>query len=218
MTDNLIHDTHYHGIPLSTEHGPYIEHRLADALATVEGIMETNNRIIASCIELLVPDQSPFRMGWNTDECVTEFVKKVQHYARWKHTELHKRNPNRRKPVIDAIWQKGCTAQGKPCYRVILLLNREAYFEQSDDYDPASTLQYRARQAWSKVMQIPQHHSGAFIRFPNHGLVMVDNTADGLFQLFPKVSVLCAVPRQMHGQAFESFGSTRQAARRRQSI
>ena len=77
MNTNLIHDKEYHGIPLSTEHGPYIEHRLADALATAEGIMQTNNRIIASCIDLLVPDQSPFRMGWNTDEYVTEFVKKV---------------------------------------------------------------------------------------------------------------------------------------------
>ena len=48
MTNNLIHDNEYHGIPLSTEHGPYIEQHLANALATVEGIMETNNRIIAS--------------------------------------------------------------------------------------------------------------------------------------------------------------------------
>lgn len=218
MFEDIIYDNHYQGIPLSTEHGPYAAHRLADALATIEGIMESNHRIIASCIELLVPQHNPFRGGWNSDEGVTDFVKKLQHYARWKHTELHKQNPRRRKPVIDAFWQKASTTQGNTCYRIMLLLNHEAFYEQSIGYDPASTLQYRARQSWAKVMQIHQHSSGAYIRFPNHGLLIVNNTAEGLCQLFPKASVLCTAPSQMQGQAFESFGSTRQAKRRRQSI
>ena len=45
MTDNIIYDQHYQGIPLAIEHGPFLEKRLADALVTIENIMQT---IVAS--------------------------------------------------------------------------------------------------------------------------------------------------------------------------
>ena len=211
MFDNIIHDNHYHGIPLATEHGPFIENRLADTLATIEGLMEASNRIIAVCLELLVPDGSGFGFHLGNDHHVAEFVLKLQRQVRWKHTELHEKNSRRRKPIIDAIWQEVLTANGRTSYRVMLLLNREAYYEQSIGFDAANTLQYRARMAWAKVMQIHKHHSGGYIRFPHHGLMITDNTADGLFQVFAKASMLCAVSSQANGQRLMGFGSTRKA-------
>lgn len=214
MYTNLIHDNEYHGIPLSTEHCPYIEQRLADALATVEGIMNESHWVIASCLELKAVEQAARFISHLPDNKAEDFVKKLQHHARWKHTELHKGNPRRKQPIIDGIWQKLYTQHGNTIYRIILLMNWEAYHEQSVGYDAADTLQYRARMAWAKIMDIPANQSGAYIRFPDRWLLTVDNSAEGLCTLFPKVSVLCTLPSEQHGQSLHAFGSTRRATRR----
>ena len=218
MFNDLIHSHEYHGLPLSPDHTPFIEPRLADALATIEGIMSTNRYITAVRVDLRIPNPTGLHFGWGADASAIEFVKKMQHYARWKHTDLHKGQRQKHRPVIDAIWQMARTPNGNPCYKVMLLLNHAAYHEQSIGFDPANTLQYRASQAWSKVNQIPKHQAGAYIRFPAYGLMTVENTADGLCQLFAKASVLCVMPNDAHGQAFLSFGSTRQAHRSRAAI
>lgn len=215
MYNDIIYDNHYQGIPLSNEHGPYVESWLANALATIEGLMNESHWVIASCMALKSPEK-PGQFNWHLgNNPVPEFVKKMQQQARWKHTQLHKKNPRRKKPIVDAIWQKGCTEQGNTFYRVILLLNWEAYHEQSIGFDAADTLQYRARMAWAKAMQIPENQSAAYIRFPNREQVKVENTAEGLFELFPRVSTLCTVPDDQYRQAFSVFGSTRHAPRHR---
>lgn len=210
MFDKIIHDTHYQGIPLAAGVGPCLEIRLADALLTIERIMERSNRIVVCCMEVLVPYSSehaflPF------DDPIPQFVAKLQKQARWKHTELYGNRKRRSIPIIEGIWQEVITPNGKTSYRIMLLLNREAYYEQSIGFDAANTLQYRARMAWAKVMQIHKHHSGGYIRFPHHGLMITDNTADGLFQVFAKASMLCAVSSQANGQRLMGFGSTRKA-------
>jgi hypothetical protein len=119
---------------------------------------------------------------------------------------------------VDAIWQMACSPAGKPYYRVMLLLNHAAYHVQSPGYDAANTLQYRARQAWAKVAQIPQNCSGKYIRFPPNGMMTIENNADGLCRLFARASALCAVPNDANGQAFLAFGSTRKASKYRTAI
>lgn len=218
MTDNIIYDQHYQGIPLAIEHGPFLENRLADALATIENIMQNNRRITVACMELRVPEYNGFPFSRIVDTSIIKFVKKMQHYARWKHTEIHNGQRQNDRPVVDAIWQMTCSPTGKPYYRVMLLLNHAAYHVQSPGYDAANTLQYRARQAWAKVAQIPQNCSGKYIRFPPNGMMTIENNADGLCRLFARASALCAVPNDANGQAFLSFGSTRQASRSRATI
>lgn len=58
MFTDLITQPEYHGIPLPPDGVPYIEHRLADALETIESIMQTNRRITVACMELRVPDHT----------------------------------------------------------------------------------------------------------------------------------------------------------------
>lgn len=215
MCNDVTYDQHYHGIPLSGEHGPYLKSRLADALATVEGIMCDSHRVIASSIELRVPEQTSRFMMDISDNSALKFVNKMQHHARWKHTELYKHHPHRKQPIIDAVWQKGRSQQGYTVYRMILLMNWEAYHEQSIGYDAANTLQYRARTAWAKIMQIPANQSAAYIHFPIRGLLTVDNTLEGLFELFPRISMLCTVQNEEHGQVFQVFGSTRKTRQRK---
>lgn len=213
MLDTITYTSEYHGIPLSPDHAPFIEQRLADALATIEGIMQNNRRITVACIELRIPEYNGFQFTWSADASIAAFVKKMQHYARWKHTELHKGKRQKDRPVIDAIWQMACSPTGKPYCRVMLLLNHAAYHVQSTGFDPANTLQFRARLAWTKVMRIPQQSSSAYIRFPQNGLMTIENSAEGLCQVFAKASALCGVPSDANGQVFMSFGTTRYSSR-----
>lgn len=220
MTDNIIYDHHYQGLPLAIEHGPFLENRLADALATIENIMETNSRIVAVCFEVLVPSGHCNGFGFTPShsQCVAELVSKLQRQARWKHTDLYGKRVKRRKPVIEAIWQESLTANQRSIYRVMLLLNHEAYFEQSISFDAADTLRYRARMAWAKAMQIHKHQSGAYIRFINHGLLIAHNDSDGLLKVFAKASALCGVPNQGFGHTPMGFGSTKQVSRCRNKL
>ncbi len=211
MYTDIIHDTHYHGLPLSPNHGPYLEHRLADALATVDGIMQESHRIAVQIVEILDGSTLDPLGSARSEKCVKAFVKRLQHYARWKHTDLYKKKLHRKKPVVDAIWQKHATNNGRAWYKVALLLSWEAYYEQSIGFDPTETLRWRARKAWAKIQTIPDVQSGQFIRFPNNGLILANNTARGLCEVFPKLSELCTVPDPQHGQGFILFGSTRKA-------
>jgi hypothetical protein len=207
MINNIIQNTHYQGIPLATEHGPFLEIRLADSLTTIENIMNKSRRIIVFCMEVLVPVSCG--MGSSLyDDPVPQFVAKLQKQARWKHTQLHGQKTRLHVPIIDGIWQEVMTPQGRTGYRIMLLLNREAYDEQSIGFDAANTLQYRARMAWAKVNQIPTNQSGAYIRFPNRGLLITDNSTEGFCQVFAKASTLCTEPAQLPGGRYLGFGST----------
>lgn len=217
MFDKITQDTHYQGIPLATGQGPFLQMRLADALVTIESIMERSNRIIASSIEVLVPDKTGF--GYSLyDDPVPQFVAKLQKQARWKHTDLHGNRKRRGIPIIEGIWQEVITPNGKTSYRILLLLNREAYDEQSVGFDAANTLQFRARNAWAKIMHIPQNYSGAYIRFPYHGLLITNNSAEGFCEVFERASVLCAVPNPVPGRGQLGFGSTQKAIVARKHI
>ena len=75
MTDNIIYDQHYQGIPLAIEHGPFLENRLADALATIENIMQNNRCITVASMELRVPEYNGLPFSRIADTSIIKFVK-----------------------------------------------------------------------------------------------------------------------------------------------
>lgn len=208
----------YQGISLPPEYAPFIEQNLADALATIDGAMKHERWIMSACVDLRLPDYRGFLRPPCTNHLALKFVKRMQHYARWKHTDLHDGIRQLHRPVVDAIWQKAYASSGVPFYRVMLLLNSEAYNSQTTGFDPAETLQYRAKLAWANLMNIPKEHWGHYVRFPADGMMHVDTTADGLCQLFAKASALCTAPTSFNDQGFVLFGSTRQVRRHRMAI
>jgi hypothetical protein len=48
MYQAAIYDNHYHGMPLSTNHGQFLASRLDDALATIDGAMAESTRLVMS--------------------------------------------------------------------------------------------------------------------------------------------------------------------------
>lgn len=164
---------------------------------------------MAASMDLRLPDFTGLIREPCTNHLAIKFVKKMQHYSRWKHTDLHDGVRQKIRPAVEGIWQKARADSGVPYYKVMLLLNRDAYCSHDTGYESASTLQHRARLAWAKSMQIPMHHAINYVRFPANSLLGIDTTTDGLCQLFAKASALCSVPSDTHRQAFRVFGSTR---------
>lgn len=116
----------YQGLPLNEDTPVFMKYELGCALKTIDIAMNLSPSLIWTCFALHLPENSPLFLEYYSNKVVTKFLESLNHRAAWKQKHLAGGNTVKRKAHIDFIWDKDISSNGKPFYRVMLLLNREA--------------------------------------------------------------------------------------------
>jgi hypothetical protein len=208
-TGRLITDSTYKGLPLAENGGPFTTRDLDYALATIEGAMRDSPKLVIACMELLIPRSIATYMDRYSDDTVKRFLTLLQQRARWKQTEQSKGKTIKRRATIDYIVKKD-QSESLKSYRVMLIMNREAYDKQNPFYTNDSTLTHRIRTTWAKTLNQPEHAANSLVKLSDHYVKFVDSSAEGLIEVFGKASRLCTADSAEYGLGCYSFHSSRQ--------
>jgi hypothetical protein len=111
---------------------------------------------------LRIPEYNGFQFTWIADASIISVCERECSTMRAGNTQNCTRENDRK--IVRLSMPSGkwlVHPHGKPYYRVMLLLNHAAYHVQSTGFDPANTLQYRARSSLDQGnAQIPQEFFG----------------------------------------------------------
>lgn len=210
MFGKIINDDHYQGIRLSPTYGPFLENRLVDALATINGAFEDSQSINMIIAGLKVSKRKTDKI--NTDAAVVGFVNTLRNYALEHYLQMGRDKKNLPKPIVDAIWQRVFNMDGSSRCSLVLLLNNAAYIEQNVMLPDAVILKYRIISAWSIAMNYSHSKAEECVHMYPTPAHIHQNTPEGLKFSFPWVSELCSLPRREKPELrMSEFGCTRAA-------
>jgi hypothetical protein len=206
----LVYDGDYKGLPVIKNAAPFLADYLERALQTIDCAMNESYSLIWSCFELHLPNHRPAYLEHYSNNVVTKFLASLKYRAVWKQKHLANGKTVKRKANIDFVWDKNIGQNGKPYFRVILLLNREAYIDQGVPHYPAdATFLYRLYNTWEKTLNITEREARNLIRFPGKKMELIRNDAEALATVFEKASTLCRAPVEDQGIGCHGFGTSR---------
>lgn len=206
----LVYDSDYKGLPVIKNAAPFLEDHLERALQTIDCAMLESPSLIWSCFELHLPNNRPAYLEHYSNNVVTAFLASLNRKAVWKQRDLANGKTVKRKANIDFIWHKNISQNGKPFFRVMLLLNREAYTDQGVPHYPAdATFLYRLYKTWANELNITDREARNMIRFPGYKIGFIRNDAEALATVFEKASILCRAPVEDQGMGCYGFDTSR---------
>jgi hypothetical protein len=203
---HIITDDNYKGLPLTELNSGYYATHLDSTLNTIDGAMGNSSRLIQTCFTLSFPPHVNPMLEIYSSKSIGKFLKALQGWA------IKVQNGRgvaiQRKAKIDFIWQKDVLDSGMPVYRVMLLLNPEAYYHQGKPAEE-STLLYRIQMCWGRVINQPITVAAKLVNISGKLVTLTGNDMDALIRVFSKASRLCAAPTGTCGLGSHDFGSSR---------
>lgn len=203
----IITDDNYKGLPLPQEDGGYFATHLDSTLTTIDGAMGESSRLILSCFTLSFPQHVNPMLEMYSNQSISKFLKALNGWA--IKVQNGRGGAIQRKAHIDYVWQKAYLEPGKPVYRVMLLLNPEAYYDQGKPADE-STLLYRIQLCWGRAINQPLTVATKLVKISGKLVTLTGNDMDALISVFGKASRLCVAPTGTCGLGSHDFGSSRQ--------
>ena len=203
--DRLFSDPDYKGIPIQPAQGPFMESYLERTLRTIDGAMSDSQMLYMSCVTLSAVSSNGFPFTFNPHAPIEAFIRAMIGWTKncqSNNTYLHKRNAR-----IDYVWQMSRNEHGIPVFRIMLLLNPEAYLNLGDKPERQNLI-YRVHRCWRQALSCPLDTAIKSTKF-NTLLDYVGNGADDLIQVFQRATVLCKAPLHDQGRGTHGFGSSR---------
>lgn len=211
MSTQLEDVIEYQGIQLPAISAPYVESRLADAWETTKCSMRGNEKVMACRFEIRIPNSYMSGFFFDGNKLANNLVNYVRNIVRNSHKNGNYSQESARRPSSEVIWQARMVNGNGLSYRIVLLLNPEAYYKQHPYKMPQEVVMNRIVHAWSRVSNQSASAATRQVQFPYGWIQDVESSRYGLEEIFPKISVLCTEPDGHNGAVFAGFGTTRRS-------
>ncbi|HQQ64454.1 MAG TPA: inovirus-type Gp2 protein [Pseudomonadales bacterium] len=191
----------FQGLPL--DRNLYRPERLGSVLRTIDAAMSFETSMYVSCLILTVPAR--YMTPGEQYGCDTILLF-MDRFNGWTVRYQKKYNPEQPKARIQYLWHRLPDKENGFCYRLMLIMNPEAYANQGPVVK-ADNVDYRVRNCWREVLHCSQPEADKLVAF--HCMAdCVGHDREALIHVFRLASALCRESDVDHGVGADRFFSS----------
>lgn len=203
--------SHYSGLPIQVDKGPFFEQYLQQTLATIYRALSDYPRLLAIRFDLHYPQHQVLSEDARSSTVITRFVESLK--AKVRHNRLMALENNKRvhDTVVRYVWVKEYGGEGRPHYHFLLLLNKDAFHTLGSFNSNNENLYLRILSAWASALNLSGDEVVGLVHVPESPIYYLNHceSSNDLAALFYRASYLCKVDTKRYGGWEHAFGCSR---------
>ena len=197
-----INDTHYKGLPLMTEHGPFFVSYLETIHRVMCQAIGAHPRTVAFRFDLRLPDDYFY---FEENRLIDRFIESLKSKIRHARAKAQRTNPYAHTTDIRYVWAREYGVDGRMHFHFVLFLNRDAYHTLGDFKPGRDNTYNRIMQAWNSALGA--QYTGLVHAADNAAYELSANKLHQIEAFFHRASYLAKVATKSQGSRHDFGGS-----------
>jgi hypothetical protein len=196
----------YRGLPMCLVKAPFVREYLEELYQTIQSSLLINPQIFAVRARLTFCTLLPSRwMGGDTE--INRFAESFIDSLRRDRSRPNTRMAATYNANTTCFWGREYGTDGRPFYKVLLLMNNDAYFRSGNVRADTNFIRERIQRAWGRALFPVQQSAERFVALPS-GAAHIVSVQRGLPELFYLASAMCRADNKCFGSRTSNIGSS----------
>lgn len=209
---HLFDSDTYEGLPVMKDKGPFIREYLARLKQTIDLALRQYPRLFAFRVDLRFPAGIDFPPEAYLNVVISRFIESFKAKIEHNRACARERNPNAHDSKVRYVWAREIGFGGRPHYHLLILLNRDAFYQIGSLGSQMPNMFNRMQEAWANALGLPVDQVSGSVFIPDNAEYRVDRSANGVVvlpELFCRASYLCKSTTKAFGDRQRSFDTSR---------
>lgn len=204
--NQLYSQPSYQGLDVLKHRGALIANQLARILQTLQRSQAAYLETFCIRVDLHVPADHELADNVVIEKFIASLRAKISHSTKTKQakgTRVHRTK-------LRFIWCRELSITGRPHYHVLLMVNKQSFFNLGLFDISCDNLYSRICQAWASALGISLEDVAGLVHFPDNPTTMLRrDDQESLNEVFRRLSYFAKEDTKEVGQGFHTLGVSR---------
>lgn len=188
-------DSHYRGLELMVDKGPFIAEYLEDLWQTIQRALACYPRVFAARVDLKFPDGYGMPDDFVHNTVMRRFIASFEAQIEADQDKSRREGKRVHPTELFYFWVREISSAGKPHYHFAFLLNEDAYHTMGRLLTDRVNIFHRLQRAWSRALHPSEPDVSGLVNVPENATFRLKRAVGdpGVAAFFRRTSYFCKV-------------------------
>lgn len=206
----LHYEPTFKGLPVLTEHGPFVAEYLEALYRVQHQALEAHRRVCGFRFDPRFPVSMDAKDDSTTNAFMTRFFESLKAKIRHDRQRAKERLHLAHDTDVRYVWAREVGIDGRVHFHVALLVNEDAYFTLGKLKSDRQNMANRIQESWASALGLPLERTMGLVHFPDNAVYRFDPDSPlEAAEFFERASYLCKAHTKQFGLGHHGFGTSR---------